>query len=76
MTKFNFEKYFVNLMWQHFNDTPADLQNKIAWIQVLYHSMSFVPKGNLYNYGTPNTSEVTSSFVDNQKFVLTIRNLC
>ena len=24
-------------------------------------------------YGTPNTSEVTSSFVDNQKFVLSIR---
>ena len=27
----------------------------------------------LYRYGTPNTSEVTSSFVDNQKFVLSIR---
>ena len=27
-------------------------------------------------YGTPNTSEVTGSFVDNQKFALTIRNLC
>ena len=34
-------------------------------------------------YGTPNRSEVTSIFVDNQKFVvdnqkfvLTIRNLC
>ena len=32
--------------------------------------------GKSLYYGTPNTSEVTSSFVDNQKFVLTIRNLC
>ena len=31
---------------------------------------------NRLRYGTPNTSEVTGIFVDNQKFVLTIRNLC
>ena len=35
-------------------------------------ALTFIP----LMYGTPNTSEVTSSFVDNQKFVLTIRNLC
>ena len=37
-----------------------------------------VPNGSTSegDYGTPNTSEVTSIFVDNQKFVLTIRNLC
>ena len=28
---------------------------------------------NWLDYGTPNTSEVTNIFVDNQKFVLSIR---
>ena len=31
---------------------------------------------SIHIYGTLNTSEVTSIFVDDQKFVLTIRNLC
>ena len=52
-------------------------------LQIIYDvtkSPYKIPRACLLNrlpvYGTPNTSEVTSTFVDNQKFVLTIRNLC
>ena len=62
---------------------------EIGQISVPYETLDAVYR-YFFVYGTPNTSEVTSIFVDNQKFVvdnqkfvltirnllLTIRNLC
>ena len=45
-------------------------------LEILQSFAYFPCLGDPATYVTPNTSEETSSFVHNQKFVLTIRNLC